>query len=142
MEATSNNIDIFNDRVLKLSCGDDVGDQYGGEMYADYVFARKYIDPEPTVTIVVEEPLIQETAVRTGYFEFFVDRENERWLLIIPDKEYTTGWMPFSSFSTYNNNIYGGYFGPQFYLKVFYSPTRCYIYFIDYSHGITLYYGG
>ena len=67
--------------------------------------------------IDVLDPLIKGTDTREGYFEFFVDRENKTWLLRIPDKGYTTGWMPFDSFNdstcmsgTYEDKRYALFF--------------------------------
>ena len=67
--------------------------------------------------IDVEDPLIKGTDTREGYFEFFVNRENKTWLLRIPDKGYTTGWMSFDSFNdstcmsgTYKDDRYALFF--------------------------------
>jgi len=105
-------------------------------------------DPAPgnntsSVTIDVEDPLIKGTVPREGYFEFFVDREGKRWLLRIPDKEYTTGWMPFDRLRATNTFMSGRYADRRFHLLFdWYSSGRCHLIFNDRRAGISIKFAG
>ncbi|MCD6219420.1 DUF11 domain-containing protein [Candidatus Calescamantes bacterium] len=105
-------------------------------------------DPTPgnntsSVIIDVGDPLIKGTVPRVGYFEFFVDRENERWLLRIPDKEYTTGWMPFDRLRATNTFMSGHYADRRYHLLFdWYSSGRYHLIFNDRRAGISIKFAG
>ena len=127
-------------KYLSFRCGESR--LYVGKLSVDYTFVRNYADVEPEI-IVGLIPLIKGTAVRTGYFEFFVDRENERWLLIVPAKEYTTGWMPFDRLRD-TGNFMSGYYADRRYHLIFdwYSSGRCHLIFNDRREGISVKFAG
>jgi len=129
-------------KKIYLRCGDDTmyGD-YDGKMYVDYVFVRKYASKEPKISILTS--LIQGTDRREGYFEFFVDRENKTWLLRIPDKGYTTGWMPFNRLRDTGSFMSGHYADRRYHLLFdLYPSGRCHLIFNDRREGISIKFAG
>ncbi|RLD12714.1 MAG: hypothetical protein DRI28_07225, partial [Caldiserica bacterium] len=88
-------------------------------------------------------PLIQGIATRTGYFTFFVDRENKKWLLFVPGKGYTTGWIPFNRLRD-TGNFMSGYYADRRYHLIFdwYSSGRCHLIFNDRREGISVKFAG
>ena len=104
-------------------------------------------DPIPgnnasSVTIDTEDPFIKGIAPRVGYFEFFIRRDTKRWLLRIPDKEYTTGWIRFAHFSERYGTLRGIYIntrtGISLDLHVDYRTGRYELNYIDRGAGIII----
>jgi len=88
-------------------------------------------------------PLIQGIATRTGYFTFFVDRENKKWLLSVPGKGYTTGWIPFNRLRDTGNFMSGYYADRRYHLSFdWYSSGRCHLIFNDRIEGVSIKFAG
>ena len=80
---------------------------------------------------------------RQGYFEFHVDRSLKQWIIIIPDKLYITGWMPFNRLRD-TGNFMSGYYADRRYHLIFdwYSSGRCHLIFNDRREGISVKFAG
>ncbi|RLD12936.1 MAG: hypothetical protein DRI28_06870 [Caldiserica bacterium] len=142
---TSTSTSLGSNRKLVIVVGENGGGlafYYKGKTEVDYTFVRKYADVEPEISVEMI-PLIKGTATRTGYFEFFVDREGRRWLLRIPDRGYTTGWIPFDRLRD-TGNFMSGYYADRRYHLTFdwYSSGRCSLLFNDRREGVNIKYGG